>query len=48
MFIFGIIIIVAVFIFRSSFKVKPEDRHFQDKLKAYRTGRQCRRSGIIR
>lgn len=33
MFIFGIIIIVAVFIFRGSFKVIPEDRHFQDKLK---------------
>lgn len=34
MFIFGIIILIAVFIFRGSFKVKPEDRHFQDKLKA--------------
>ena len=33
MFIFGIIIIVAVLIFRGSFKVIPEDRHFQDKLK---------------
>lgn len=34
MFIFGIIILIAVFIFRGSFKVKPEDRRFQDKLKA--------------
>ncbi|MGB3478470.1 MAG: prohibitin family protein [bacterium] len=34
MFIFGIIIIVAVLIFRGSFKIKPEDRRFQDKLKA--------------
>jgi regulator of protease activity HflC (stomatin/prohibitin superfamily) len=33
MFIFGIIIIIAVLIFRSTFKVKPEDRRFQDKLK---------------
>ncbi|MGB3340902.1 MAG: prohibitin family protein [bacterium] len=33
MFIFGIIIIIAVLIFRNTFKVKPEDRRFQDKLK---------------
>ena len=38
MFIFGIIILIAVFIFRGSFKVKPEDRHFQDKLKARQFG----------
>ena len=34
MFIFGIIVLVAALIFRNAFKVKPEDRRFQDKLKA--------------
>lgn len=33
MFIFGILIIVVMFIFRSAYKVKPEDMRIEDKLK---------------
>jgi regulator of protease activity HflC (stomatin/prohibitin superfamily) len=38
MFIFGIIIIIAVLIFRAGFKVKPEDRRIEEKLKARKFG----------
>jgi regulator of protease activity HflC (stomatin/prohibitin superfamily) len=38
MFIFGIIVLIAVLIFRNTFKVKPEDRRFQDKLKVRQLG----------
>jgi regulator of protease activity HflC (stomatin/prohibitin superfamily) len=34
MFILGILIVVAMFIFRATYKVHPEDRRIQDKLKA--------------
>ena len=33
MFIFGILIIIVMFIFRSAYKVKPEDMRIEDKLK---------------
>jgi regulator of protease activity HflC (stomatin/prohibitin superfamily) len=33
MFILGILIIIAIFMFRASYKVKPEDRGIEDKLK---------------
>ena len=38
MFIFGIIILIAALIFRNAFKINPEDRRFQDKLRARQIG----------
>jgi regulator of protease activity HflC (stomatin/prohibitin superfamily) len=38
MFIFGIIVLIAALIFRTSFRVRPEDRRFQDKLKVRQLG----------
>ena len=34
MFIIGILIIVGLFIFRATYKVKPDDLRIQDKLRA--------------
>jgi len=36
MFILGILIIIALFVFRASYKVQPEDRRIEDKLKVRR------------
>ena len=33
MFVLGLLIIIALFIFRATYKISPEDRRIQDKLK---------------
>jgi regulator of protease activity HflC (stomatin/prohibitin superfamily) len=38
MFIFGILILAAMFVFRAMYKVQPEDRRIEDKLKIRRFG----------